>query len=156
MAAGNDLHRGTRAAKGLGGTSARVGSVNAPVARKGAPADLVAFLHAKTVTEVAAALETSRKTAYRLRHGYWPDDARRILSAWQAYKGRADAQGGWFLRRVHAGGVVRHAGREWAAHGLSACAGRTVAVARTADGLLAQTLDMPPERMALAPVQEVA
>ena len=151
--AGNDLHRGTRGGGGDAGISAPARLANAPAALHAMPADLQAFMRKKTVSEVASALKTSRKTAHRLRHGYWPADARRILSAWQAYKGRIDGQSGWFLRRVHELGVIRHAGREWVCDGLTPYVGQTVAAAKTPSGLLAQTLEMPPKRLALEPVE---
>lgn len=151
---GNDLHTGTRAAKGAGGTGARQEGVGAPGARFCVPSDLAAFVVAHTVTEVAAALGMSRHTAYRLREGYWPRDVRAILSHWDGYKGRsAQQQGRWLLRRVYPGGAVLHAGRTWSARGLAVRVGQSLAVARTVDGvLLAQTLDLPAQRLVLEPM----
>ncbi len=153
-AAGNDLHRGTRAAVTPGNTSACLRPKNAPEALFSAPPDLLAFVQSKTVTEVARALGMSRRTAHRLREGYWPRDTRGILACWEEYKGRsAQQQSGWFLRRVHAGGLVRHAGLEWTAAGLAMRTGQTLAVARAVgDALLAQTLDLPSQRLELVPV----
>lgn len=145
---------GTRGANDEGSTCARVEPSNAPQALFSQPADFAAFVAAKSVREVAAALNVSRATAWRLAKGYWPGDVRALLDAWEAYKGRSAAQqSGWFLRRVHELGVIRHAGREWTAHGLELRCGQTLAVARRADGLLAQTLELPPLRLALAPVE---
>lgn len=145
---------GTSVANDGGGTSARVEPLNAPQALFSQTADLAAFVAAKSVREVAEALKVSRATAHRLRHGYWPADARRLLDAWETYKGRSAAQqSGWFLRRVYKLGVIRHAGREWTAHGLELRCGQTLAVARHAGGLLAQTLELPPRRLVLAPVE---
>lgn len=153
-AAGNNLHRGTGAAVAAGDTSACLQAQNAPEAPFSAPPDLQAFVQSKTVTEVARALGMSRRTAHRLREGYWPRDTRGILAYWEAFKGRsAQQQSGWFLRRVHAGGLVRHAGIEWTATGLATRTGQTLAVARAVgDALLAQTLELPSQRLALAPV----
>lgn len=153
-AAGNNLHRGTGAAVLAGDTSACLHAQNAPEAPFSAPPDLQSFVQSKTVTEVARALGMSRRTAHRLREGYWPRDTRGILSYWEAYKGRsAQQQSGWFLRKVYTGGIVRHAGMEWTATGLAACTGQTLAVARAVgNALLAQTLDLPPQRLELAPV----
>lgn len=153
-AVGNDLHRGTRAAVTPGNTSACLRPKNAPEAVFSAPPDLQAFVQSKTVTEVARALGMSRRTAHRLREGYWPRDTRGILAYWEAFKGRsAQQQSGWFLRRVHAGGTVRHAGLEWTAPDLEIRTGQTLAVARAVgNALLAQTLDLPPQRLELVPV----
>lgn len=148
---GNNWHRGTGSKVGLGDTSACVQTQNAPDGCFSAPPDLLAFVHAQSVTEVARVLGMSRKTAWRLRGNHWPRDTRSVLRAWQSYKGRnAQQQSGWFLRRVYAGGLVRHAGLSWTANGMAVRTGQTVAVARTdANTLLAQTLDLPAERFEL-------
>lgn len=153
-AAGNKKHRGTSPVVAVGDTSACLGAKNASAGLLGVPPDLVAFVQSQTVTEVACVLGMSRKTAWRLRNNHWPRDARSVLAAWQAFKGRsAQQQSGWFLRRVHAGGLVRHAGLEWTAPGMAERTGQTLAVARAVgDALLAQTLDLPSQRLALAPV----
>ena len=116
------------------------------------PQDLAAWLGGQPVTQVARSLGVSRGQAHRLKTGYWPADHRALLGAWDAYKGRITAQqSGWFLRRVHEGGRVYHAGRMWSAPAMAQRAGQTLAVARSAsDGLLAQTLELPSERFALA------
>ena len=152
--AGNDLDGGTSRANVVGGTCTHPDPQNDADGRFCAPADLVAFVAERPVSKIMAALGIGRGTAHRLRHGYWPADARRILDAWEAYKGRdAAQQSGWFLRRVHAMGVIRHAGREWTARGLELRSGQTLAVARHAGGLLAQTLELPSQRLALTLVE---
>ena len=116
-----------------------------------APADLLAWLRAQSVSDGAQALGLSRRTVYRLQGGYWPPDARKIMRAWSAYKGRTGRiASSWFLRRVRAGGVVPHAGRRWSGVGLQQHVGELVAVARMPDGaLLAQTLELPAQRLPL-------
>lgn len=150
-------HGARSAASGPGGTCATPASSNAPEGPIFQPADLAGFLSEVSLREVALALKVSRTTAHRLKHGYWPSDNRAILHAWGVYKGRSAQQvSGWFLRRVHVGGLVRHAGREWTAPRLSAHTGQTLAVARTVDGgLLAQTLELPSKRMQLVPMAEL-
>ncbi|MBS0401098.1 MAG: hypothetical protein JSS18_01235 [Proteobacteria bacterium] len=107
-----------------------------------------------TVTEVARALGMSRRTAHRLRDGYWPRDARGILAYWESFKGRSASQvSSWFLRRVYPGGVVLHAGGHWSAHGLAVRVGQQLAVARSDGGLLAQTLELPAQRFELVPME---
>lgn len=141
-----------------GGTSAAKPAPRAPEGRVCAPPDLAAFLVASTTSEVARALQVSRGTAHRLTNGYWPADARALVAAWDAYRGRSASQrSDWFLRRVYPGGLVRHAGKQWSAPSLDQRIGQTLAVAR-ADGevLLAQTLEMPPRRLSLSPVSEGA
>jgi len=142
--------------QGVRSTGAGVQAANAPEGAVEVPPDLHAFVQSKTVTEVARALGMSRRTAHRIRLGYWPGDDRALLAAWATYCGRsAQQQSGWFLRRVHAGGLVRHAGIEWTATGLAARTGQTLAVARAVgDALLAQTLELPSQRLALAPVPD--
>lgn len=150
-ACGNKRHTGTSRASGATNTVAAMQPKNAPQGLFTAPADLQGFVHAHTVAEVARALDMSRKTAWRLRQGNWPQDTRKVLRAWAAFTGLSAQQSGWFLRRVHAGGVVRHAGRQWAAPALAARTGQTLAAARvSADTLLVQTLHMPAERFTLA------
>lgn len=154
-AAGNDLHRGTRAAVVPGNASACLQPKSAPEAVFSAPPDLQAFVRSKTVTEVARALGMSRRTAHRLREGYWPRDTRGILAYWDAYKGRsAQQKSRWFLRRVGANGQVRHAGQGYTCGSLAARTGQTLAVARSTGGLLAQTLELPSQRFELTPVPE--
>lgn len=140
----------------LGDTCGAPLAVSASQALPSQPADLAAYLGATSVRDAATALKVSRATAYRLKEGYWPADARALLKAWQGYKGRsAQRQSGWFLRRVYEGGMVRHAGHVWTAHGLSVRTGELLAVARTEDGtLLVQTLELPAERFTLCGVKK--
>ena len=136
---------------GRGAATASPRGKNAPEGPKSAPPDLMAFLAASTLSGAVDALRLSRPQISRLRSGYWPTDARKIVSAWDRYKGRTtERQSGWFLRRVQPDGTVLHAGQAWAAPGLALRTGQTLAVARSAaDALVAQTLDLPSERFAL-------
>ena len=149
--AGNKRHRGTGCERGLVGGNACTKTTNAPDSLFAVPADLRGFVLAQTVTEVANVLGMSRKAAWRLRQNQWPKDTRSLLRAWDAHKGLStQQQSGWFLRRVHVGGVVMHVGRQWSSPGLPARAGQTLAVARVdAHTLLVQTLDLPSERLTL-------
>lgn len=146
-----DFLGGTRPEGVEGSTSASPVASGASEAPKSQPADLTAFVKNNTVRDVALALKISRATVYRLQDGYWPADSRALLAVWEAYKGRtAQQQGSWFVRRVYAGGLVRHAGLSWTAPGLAVRTGELLAVARTVDGnLLVQTLDLPAERITL-------
>lgn len=147
---GTDLGAPTRGVKQPGGTSHRPGQRNAPQGRLSAPGDLVSFVRERTTSDVRQALGVGQSTVMRLRAGYWPRDARKLLAAWAAYKGRSAAQQSrWFLRRVQCGGLVQHAGASYSAHGLAARHGETLAVARSSAGLLAQTLELPSQRFAL-------
>lgn len=121
-------------------------------ARKSPPADLLAFLQAQRVADAARALGLSRRTALRIRGGYWPTNDAHLLRTWHACQGAlAQRAGGWFLRRVYAGGAVRHAGAHWTAPALAPRTGQLVACARTAaGGLLVQTLELPAARFELA------
>jgi hypothetical protein len=150
-ACGNKRHTGTGRSSVQGDTSAGAGVENAPEALISAPADLRGFVQAQTVTEVARVLGMSRKTAWRLRKDLWPRDMRSVLQAWDAHKGLStQQQSGWFLRRVHVGGIVLHVDRQWTCAALPARAGQTLAVARVdAQTLLVQTLDLPTERLTL-------
>ena len=154
FASGNDLHTDCSPANSPGGTSAAVRTGSGVYGPALPPPDLLAFAQQTPVAQAAQDLGLARKTVYRLRQGYWPSDSRKILSAWAQFRGRTAQQASsWFLRRVHVGGVVRHAGREFTAHGLAARTGELLAVARTAGGgLLVQTLELPTERLPLAPV----
>ena len=149
--AGNKRHMPTSCVSVLGDTSACSTAKSASEAVFLVPADLRGFVQGQTVTEVARVLNMSRKAAWRLRKDLWPVDKRSVLRAWDAYKGLStQQQSGWFLRRVHAGGLVRHAGAEWTAPALAARTGQTLAVARAGvANLLVQTLDLPTERFTL-------
>ncbi len=150
----NACERGVRAARSSGDTSTPDGHCNARDGRFCLPVDLAAFIARQPIRHVAKALGIGVGTAHQLRHGQWHQDAQCLLDAWRHCKGR---ESGWFLRRVHVGGTVRHAGRTWTALGLAERDTQTLAVARAADGsLLAQTLDMPHERLALVQVNALA
>lgn len=157
FAQGNDLHTDCSDANLPGGTSAAADPGKGTYGPALPPPDLLAFAQQTPVAQAAQYLGLARKTVYRLRQGYWPSDSRKILAAWAQYRGRTAQQASsWFLRRVQVGGVVRHAGREFTAFGLAARAGQLLAVARAADGgLLAQTLELPPERLPLLPVAQM-
>jgi len=121
-----------------------------------APPDLLHFVRGLSKASAARALGLATGTIHRLRHGYWPDDPRKIMRAWERHQARCGVvASSWFLRRVRAAGVVRHAGIDYTATQLAARTGQLLALARGADGrLIAQTLELPAERLALAPVQE--
>ena len=155
---GINLPGATRPAKSLGHTSAPIAPSEAPGGRFcRPPADLAGFMKQTAVRGVAEALGVSYRQAQRMSVGYWPSDARAILRAWDAYKGRSASQiSHWFLRRVHPGGVVLHADGRWSANGLVARVGQQLAVARGTGGLLAQTLELPPQRFELVPVEGAA
>ena len=122
-----------------------------------APQDLLDFVRAQSVRDAAHALGLSRGTVHELRKGYWPADPRKIMRAWSAHQGRAAVVGAsWFIRRVRAGGMVRHAGQDFTAHELAARTGRMLAVTRASDGrLLAQTLELPAQRLPLVPAAQL-
>jgi len=115
---------------------------------------LLEFVRAQAVRDGAAALGLGRGTVHRLCLGYWPSDPRKIMQAWSAYKGRSGVvASSWFLRRVRPGGLVRHAGQDYTGQQLAARTGELLAVARAGGGnLLAQTLELPSERLPLQPV----
>ncbi|MFC3305512.1 helix-turn-helix domain-containing protein [Ottowia pentelensis] len=111
-------------------------------------------MRGQSVSEAADALGLTRRTVYRLRDGYWPRNASNILSAWRACQGElADRASRWVMRRVYPGGMVLHARRWWTADGLAGRTDQSLALARTSEGqLLAQTLELPPERLLLREV----
>ncbi|MBS0403373.1 MAG: hypothetical protein JSS18_12935, partial [Proteobacteria bacterium] len=41
-----------------------------------------------STAHVRLALGVGQSTVMRLRGGYWPKDARKLLAAWESYKGR--------------------------------------------------------------------
>lgn len=147
--------RGTRAASAAVGISASAQPSSAPQAGFEPPQDLHAFVQRSPVRQVADALGMSRGTAHNLKRGYWPVDPRKLLAAWDAYRGRlSPQQSGWFLRRVQAGGCIHHAGGVWSAPTLAGRDGQTLAVARVnASTLLAQTLELPSMRFVLTCLQ---
>ena len=150
----NDLDRPASRANGAVSTCASPSGSDRSYGPDSMPADLLEFVRAQSVRDAANALRLSLGTVHRLVKGYWPADPRKILQAWTAHKGRAGRiASSWFLRRVRTGGMVSHAGQQWSAPGLATRTGQLLAVARADDGaLLAQTLDLPAERLQLAQV----
>lgn len=150
-ACGNDLPVGVGASNVAAHVMAPPSGFGASEGLVVAPPDLVGFLESVSVGEACQALGLSRRTAHRVRHGYWPTDPRKIMSAWVAYKGRTVQRAtSWFVRRVSPDGV-RHGGKLYQASQLAGRAGELLAVARAADGgLLAQALELPAERFTLA------
>ncbi|CAM3350555.1 hypothetical protein [Paracidovorax anthurii] len=153
-AAGYKLERGTGAWEWLGNTTATPRAENGLYGPKSPPADLLGFVRDWSVSEASLMLGLGRGTVARLRHGYWPTDPRKIERAWSRYKAQRGVMASWFLRRVYPGGIVRHAGRAWGGMPLAGRTGQLLAVAREAGGgLVAQTLELPAERLPLLLVQ---
>ena len=152
----DDLDGGSSRSSGAAGISACIEPAKGLYGPVSAPPELLDFLCAQSVRETALALGLARGTVHRLVKGYWPNDPRKIVLAWSAYKGRAAVvASSWFLRRVRLGGVVRHAGGDFSAPRLAARTGQMLAVARDRDGgLVAQTLELPAERMPLIPTTQ--
>ena len=152
----NQLERGSSPSDDEGGTCARVSPRKRLHGPDLAPADLLHFLRENPIGDVTRALGLAKGTVHRLRHGYWPADPRKILQAWGRHQASRGVTGtSWFIRRVRAGGLVRHAGVDFSAPRLAARTGAMLAVTRTADGsLLAQTLELPSQRLPLLPVAE--
>lgn len=154
---GTDLERGTSPAAAPAGTSPCPKGENALQAVCGARAELLGFVLRNSTAHVRLALGVGQSTVMRLRGGYWPNDARKLVAAWESYKGRtASQQSRWFLRRVQAGGAVVHAGQAWGSPGLAGRVGETIACARSTGGLLAQTLELPSARFELVPAHAQA
>lgn len=151
FAPGNDLDRAGCAQNGVEATTPYASAKNRLYGPQSAPPELQHFVREQSVGDAALALGLARGTVHRLRQGYWPEDSRKLVQAWGRYQGqRGIVQSSWFLRRVRSGGVIRHAGLDYAAPGLAARTGQLLAVARAADGsLLAQTLELPAERLPL-------
>ena len=124
------------------------------------PPDLRAFLRNRSVTEIAELLQLGKGTASRIKRGIYPHAPNKLLKRWEAVKAAgAVPVGTWALRRVMADATVHEAvlwgGALYSGAGLFGMRGRQIAVAPTADGgLLAQTLDLPPQRLPLTPVCE--
>lgn len=150
-AAGTDLVAPASAAKGQAHTSPCLGTQNAPAPANAQPADLAGWVAHVSTGDIRRELGVGQSTAMRLKTGYWPADARKLLAAWDAYKGRvAPQQTRWVLRRVSSVGNVGYGCRTWSAPALQARTDQTVAVARIDDTrLLVQTIDLPAERFEL-------
>lgn len=129
------------------------------------PADLRAFLRHRSVTEIAELLQLGKGTASRIKRGIYPHAPHKLLKRWEAIKAAGAVPAGtWALRRVMADATVHQAACEavlwggmlYSGAGLVGMRGRQIAVAPTADGgLLAQTLDMPPQRLPLTRIGDV-
>lgn len=104
--------------------------------RLNAPADLREFLRTRPVRQAAAALGLSHGLAHQLSRGYWPEDPARIMQAWRGYQCRLASQTAPIraVRRVYAGGSVRHAGRHFCSPGLCGHEGSMVGICRAQDG----------------------
>ena len=124
------------------------------------PPDLRAFLRNRSVTEIAELLQLGKGTASRIKRGIYPHAPTKLLKRWAVVRAAgAVPVGTWALRRVMADASVHAAvlwgGMLYSGAGLLGMQGRQVAVAPTANGgLLAQTLDLPAERLPLVPVGE--
>ena len=124
------------------------------------PPPLRAFLRNRSVTEIADALQLGKGTASRIKRGIYPHAPHRLIERWESVRAKgAVPVGAWSLRRVMADATVHAAvlwgGMLYSGAGLLGMQGRQVAVAPTANGgLLAQTLDLPAERLPLVPVGE--
>ena len=122
------------------------------------PPPLRAFLRNRSVTEIADALQLGKGTASRIKRGIYPHAPTKLLKRWAVVRAAgAVPVGTWALRRVMADASVHAAvlwgGMLYSGAGLLGMQGRQVAVAPTANGgLLAQTLDLPPQRLPLVPV----
>ena len=122
--------------------------------------DLRAFLRNRSVTEIAELLQLGKGTASRIKRGIYPHAPTKLLKRWAVVRAAgAVPVGTWALRRVMADASVHAAvlwgGMLYSGAGLLGMQGRQVAVAPTANGgLLAQTLDLPAERLPLVPVGE--
>ncbi len=141
-AQGNDLHTGSGPQSQWAAASGPSPLKKRLAGPKSAPPGLLDFLAQVSVSEAAEALGVSRKQVHRLRGGYWPADARKVVASWEAYRGRsAVVASSWFLRRVQNDALVRHGAHVYTGHRLGEHAGRLLALARTAEGqLVAQTL----------------
>lgn len=141
-AEGNDLHTGSGLEIARAAVSAAASWKKRLAGPEFAPPGLLVFLDEVSVAEAAETLGMSRKQVHRLRSGYWPADSRKVVAAWEAYRGRAAVvASSWFLRRVQCDALVRHGAHLYTGHRLGEHAGRLLALARTVEGqLVAQTL----------------
>lgn len=148
--------------KQLGGTSMAGGASKGLAGLASLPPDLRAFLANRSVTEIAEVLHLGKGTASRIKRGIYPHAPHKLLKRWESVRANgAVPVGMWALRRVLADAMVHEAvlfdGALYSGAGLLGMRGRQIAVAPTADGgLLAQTLDLPPQRLPLALVADTA
>lgn len=155
IAAMDTFDTGCGPAAPVADTSTASGACERSYGPLSAPSDLLAFVRAHPVRYVSDALCLSRGTVHNLLAGYWPADARKIMQAWDLYKGRHFKRStSWFIRRVGADGLLRHGRQVYGAAQLASRAGELLAVARGADGaLLAVALELPAERFPLQRVE---
>lgn len=105
--------------------------------------------------------QARKGTASRIKRGIYPHAPHKLLKRWESVQASgAVPVGAWALRRVLADAMVHAAllydGALYSGAGLQGMQGRQLAVTRTANGgLLAQTLDIPPERLQLVPVADM-
>lgn len=146
--------------KHLGNTSGAGGASKPLAGLSCLPADLRAFLRNRSVTEIAEVLQLGKGTASRIKRDIYPHAPNKLLKRWEVARAAGTVPvGTWVLRRVMADATAHQAvlfdGTLYSGAGLLGMRGRQIAVARTADGgLLAQTLDLPAQRVPLGPVGE--
>ena len=143
------------------GDTSMAGAAQNPLAGlPGLPPDLREFLRSRSVAEIAKLMQLGKGTASRIKRGIYPHAPTKLLKRWAVVRAAgAVPVGTWALRRVMADASVHAAvlwgGMLYSGAGLLGMQGRQVAVAPTANGgLLAQTLDLPAERLPLVPVGE--
>lgn len=140
------------------GNTSGAGAASKPLAGLSClPPDLREFLRNRSVTEIAELLSLGKGTASRIRRGIYPHAPHRLIERWESVRAKgAVPVGAWSLRRVMADATVHEAvlwgGALYSGAGLVGLRGHQVAVVATADGgLLAQTLELPPQRLLLVP-----
>ena len=143
------------------GDTSMAGAAQNPLAGlPGLPPGLREFLRSRSVAEIAKLMQLGKGTASRIKRGIYPHAPTKLLKRWAVVRAAgAVPVGTWALRRVMADASVHAAvlwgGMLYSGAGLLGMQGRQVAVAPTANGgLLAQTLDLPAERLPLVPVGE--
>jgi len=150
----NKMYGGRSHANEEGGRVTRVGREKRSYGPQSAPHDLLAFVRQHNMRHAAAALGLSVVQVHRLANGVWPNDPRRTLAAWNAYRARSAI---WRLRRVRQGAAglyVRERSQMFTAPALAGRQGQQILVASQDDGLLAQTIDAPVDRFTLVRVPE--
>ena len=143
------------------GKTSGAGAASRPLAGLSClPPDLREFLRSRSVAEIAKLLSLGKGTASRIKRGIYPHAPNKLLKRWEAVRAAGTVPvGTWALRRVMADATVHEAvlwrGMLYSGAGLLGMRGRQIAVAPTADGgLLAQTLELPPQRLPLTLVGE--